>query len=369
MKDDVARSINSTRLASKFTRLPACLFAGFLRKVIVRPMLPFVVALPGIAPAVMADEDAEQFLQRDSVREYIRDLSAEHQLNRNRISGLFANLKRQQDILDAISRPAERTLTWREYRPIFITQKRIDDGVEFLQQHRELLTRAEDRFGVPAEIITAIIGVETFYGRITGSYGVLEALATLAFDYPPRSEFFSSEMTEFILLSEAEGWDTVNIKGSYAGAMGMPQFIASSYREYAIDFDEDGKRDLFENTADIIGSVGNYLGRHGWVEDGPIAERWDPDDGRSRQIKALVSDSLKPDVDAESVQALGFDSDLLTTGIKNNRLLSVMALNGEQSEELWIGYANFYAITRYNHSHLYAMAVFQLADAIRSGSQ
>ena len=365
MKDDVTRWNNRIRLMSKFSRLPnRC-----MRKAIACPMLALVVALFGIAPAVKADENAERFLQRDSVREYIRDLSAEHQLNPNRISGLFAKLKRQQDILDAISRPAERTLTWREYRPIFITQKRIDGGVEFLEQHRELLARAEDRFGVPAEIITAIIGVETFYGRITGSYGVLEALATLAFDYPPRSAFFSSEMTEFILLGEAEGWDTVNIKGSYAGAMGMPQFIASSYREYAIDFDGDGKRDLFENTADIIGSVANYLGRHGWVQDGPIAEPWDPETGTSSQIEALVSESLKPDVGAERVQALGFNSNSLAIGTSQDRLLSVMALNGEQGEELWIGYANFYTITRYNHSHLYAMAVYQLADAIRRASQ
>ena len=365
MKDDVAKSINHIRSTLKFLRLPA----GFVRKAIDCPMLLFVVALSGIAPAVMADETAEQFLQRDSVREYIRDLSAEHQLDPERISGLFAKLKRQQKILDAISRPAERTLTWREYRPIFITQKRIEGGVGFLEQHKELLTRAEDRFGVPAEIITAIIGVETYYGQITGSYGVLEALATLAFDYPPRSAFFSSEMTEFILLGEAEDWDTVNIKGSYAGAMGMPQFIASSYREYAIDFDGDGKRDLFENTADIIGSVANYLGRHGWVEGGPIAEPWDPETGISSQIEALVSESLKPDVSAETVQALGFDSDSLAIGTSDDRLLSVMALNGEQGEELWIGYANFYAITRYNHSHLYAMAVYQLADAIRNASQ
>ena len=365
MKDDVVRSNDRIQLMSKFSRPPT----GIMHKAIACAMLLFVVVLVGTAPAVMADENAERFLQRDSVREYIHDLSVEHQLNPNRISGLFAKLKRQQKILDAISRPAERTLTWREYRPIFITDKRIDGGVEFLEQHNELLKRAEDRFGVPAEIITAIIGVETFYGRITGSYGVLEALATLAFDYPPRSAFFSSEMTEFILLGEAEGWDTVNIKGSYAGAMGMPQFIASSYREYAIDFDGDGKRDLFENTADIIGSVANYLGRHGWVEDGPIAEPWNPDNGISSQIKTLVSDTLKPDVSAGRVQALGFDSDSLAIGTSDNKQLSVMALNGEQGEELWIGYANFYAITRYNHSHLYAMAVYQLADAIGSASQ
>ena len=324
--------------------------------------------LSGMLAPVMASESAERFLERDSVREYIRELSVEHQLDSHRISDLFSKLKRQQSVLDAISRPAERTLTWREYRPIFITQERINGGVQFLQQHKSLLKRAEDRFGVPAEVITAIIGVETYYGRITGSYSVLEALATLAFDYPPRAAFFSSELTEFILLSEAEGWDTVNVKGSYAGAMGMPQFIASSYRAYAIDFDKDGQRDLFNNPADIIGSVANYLARAGWVEGAPIAESWMRDAGVSSSIRALVSDTLKPDVRGDQVQALGFDSEALAIGTQSDSRLSVMMLNGKQGEELWIGYKNFYAITRYNHSHLYAMAVFQLADAIRLAS-
>jgi membrane-bound lytic murein transglycosylase B len=281
---------------------------------------------------------------------------------------LFANASSQQSVLDAISNPAERSLTWQEYRPIFLTRERIDAGLDFFDEHRALLSQAQERFGVPAEVITAIIGVETFYGRITGSYKVLEALATLAFDYPPRAEFFLSELSEFIVLAAKEGWDTPNVKGSYAGAMGFPQFISSSYRAYAIDFDNDGKRDLFANPADIIGSVAHYLAKHGWVAEAPIAERWQVDDMYTDAVRWLVSDSLKPDVNVSTVRALGFDSGMLDAGTQADRLLSVVALNGSQDEELWIAYQNFYAITRYNHSHLYAMAVFQLADAIRNAS-
>lgn len=334
-----------------------------------KPIFAVGVFLTGAFGSSLADENSEFFLQRESVRSYITDFSKEHGINANRLSGMFVRLSSQQSILDAISRPAERTLTWREYRPIFLTQKRTDDGRAFFAEHSELLNRAEAEFGVPAEIITAIIGVETSYGRITGSYKVLEALATLSFDYPPRAEFFRSEMEEFILLSELEGWDTVNVKGSYAGAMGMPQFISSSYREYAIDFDNDGTRDLFNSDADIIGSVANYLARHGWVKSAPIAERWQlADSALDDEVRDLVRNSLKPAIAADSVRALGFDTPALKHATDPNKLLSVMTLQGADTEEIWVGYPNFYAITRYNHSRLYAMAVFQLAQTIRGAS-
>lgn len=320
----------------------------------------------GLISTATADETDARFLQRESVREYIRQISSEHDLDPNRIAGLFARLTRQQSILDAISRPAERTLTWKGYRPIFITEDRINGGKRFAEKHSEVLERAQAQFGVPAEVITAIIGVETFYGRITGSYGVLEALATLAFDYPRRAKFFGSEMTEFILLSEAEGWNTVDVKGSYAGAMGMPQFIASSYRQYAVDFDGDGKRDLFDNPADIIGSVGNYLAQHGWVPDAPIAEQWQPASGISDPMRALVREALQPVIAADTVRALGFDTQNLALATADSRHVSVMTMDGEDAQELWVGYRNFYAITRYNHSRLYAMAVYQLAQSIGS---
>jgi len=308
------------------------------------------------------------FLEREDVRDYIRTLSTERGLAQERLTQLFSGLSSQPSIIEAISRPAERRLSWREYRPIFMKQKRIDLGKKFIVDNSALLARAAETYGVPAHVIAAIIGVETFYGRITGKHGVLESLATLAFDYPPRATFFRSELSEFLVLSEAEGWDTEAVKGSYAGAMGLPQFISSSYRAYAVDFDDDGKRDLFSSTADAIGSVAHYLARHGWVEGAPVAAAWPQSTNISAQIRSLVSQSLTPAVSADAVKTLGFQSPTLEPATAENRLLSVMILNGAQAEEVWVGYQNFYAITRYNHSRLYAMAVFQLARALNESS-
>jgi len=212
---------------------------------------------------------AQEFLERESVRQYLSDISAEHPLEQAQLGAWFAQLNPQQSILDAISRPAERVLSWAEYRAIFYTDRRITEGKAFYEAHEALLKNAERQFGVPAHVITAIIGVETYYGRITGKYKVLEALATLAFDYPRRASFFRSELTQFLLLSHQEQWPATQVLGSYAGAMGMPQFIASSYQRYAIDFDGDGKRDLFDNVADVIGSVANSLGVKRWYFSGP----------------------------------------------------------------------------------------------------
>ncbi len=305
---------------------------------------------------------------RPEVRSFLDKISQEEDINRIRLAGLFAGLSSQQAVLDLISRPAERTLRWADYRPIFLTTERIEAGRKFLEEHNSLLLQVEERHGVSPEYIVAIIGVETFYGRITGTFTVLEALATLAFDYPPRASFFRQELAEYLVLSEKEGWDTVDVKGSYAGAMGMPQFIASSYRQYAVDFDDDGQRDLFGSMADILGSVGNYLARHGWTAGATPAEQWQPAEGIEPPMRALVRESLRPEIDAEKILSLGFESDALQQAIENDDRVSVMTFDNDDAEELWIGYGNFYAITRYNHSRLYALAVFQLAQAISEAS-
>ena len=319
-----------------------------------------------VTSSVQAQDADSDFLNRDDVQAYISSISEENDLDEDELSELFSTVRSQQKILDSIARPAERTLTWREYRPIFLTQDRIDQGNSFYKEHQVLLEQAEESFGVPATVITAIIGVETLYGTHTGTYKVLEALATLAFDYPPRSEFFTSELTEFIVLSQAQGWDATSVMGSYAGAMGLPQFISSSYREYAIDFDEDGKRDLFNSYADIIGSVANYLARHGWVAQAAIAEQWLPEGGITDAQRALVTESLRPSVAPDTLQSMGFDTPAIERAMANDSEVSVMTMNGAQGEELWVGYSNFYAITRYNHSRLYALAVFQLAEEIKA---
>ena len=297
------------------------------------------------------------FLKRDDVREYISDVSKKHQLDPNRLAILFADVQSQQSVLDAISRPAEHVLNWAQYRPIFIGQKRIDAGREFMREHAATLARAEREFGVPAKIIAAIIGVETFYGQVTGKHGVLESVATLAFDYPPRAKFFKSELSEFLILSQSENWDTASIKGSYAGAMGWPQFISSSYRHYAIDFDNDGKRDLFNSREDVIGSVANYLNVHGWLIDQPIAAPLSVTERRRSAVKGLQRKSLKPAIAPAQLSALGFS-------VRGTDLVSVMHFQGKSGEEAWVGYKNFYVITRYNHSAMYALAVYQLGELL-----
>lgn len=304
---------------------------------------------------------AENYLQRPDVREYLKEVSTQTGLDQHFLAGLFVKLSPQQEILDAISRPAERTLNWGEYRPIFVTDRRVKEGREFMSEHRALLDKAYDAYGVPPSIIAAIIGVETFYGRITGKHGVLESLATLAFDYPPRAKFFKRELTEFLVLSNSEAWPADKVLGSYAGAMGMPQFISSSYREYAVDFDGDGRRDLFGSTDDAVGSVANYLATHGWVKNSPIAERWISGLDDKEAVRALVKQSLKPAHTAALVTATGFKSSKIEQATQGDRLVSVMTMESKNAEEFWVGYHNFYVITRYNHSRLYAMAVYQLA--------
>jgi len=272
-------------------------------------------------PVAKAQPVESAFLYRDDVRDYIKTVSQEHSLDPNRLAVLFAQIQSQQSVLDAISKPAEKVLTWAQYRPIFIKQKRIDAGRAFMEEHAATLAKAEQAYGVPANIIAAIIGVETFYGRITGRHGVLESVATLAFDYPPRAKFFKSELTEFLVLSQSENWDTAAIKGSYAGAMGWPQFISSSYRNYAIDFDDDGKRDLFGSVPDVIGSVANYLNKHGWKPNGPIAEPLLVNSNQRAAVKRLQRKSLKPDIAPSELTALGFS-------VAKEKRISVMNLQG-----------------------------------------
>ncbi len=345
-------------------RLFTCLCLCFL-------LLP----ITSIWAAEKPEGKSERYLERTEVQNFLRELAAEHQLDQHRLAGHFSDVTRQQHIIDAISTPAERTLTWGEYRGIFLKSKRIDQGRDFLAQHRALLERATDIYGVPASLITAIIGVETFYGRITGKHRVIEALATLAFDYPPRAKFFRSELTEFLVLSEKEAWDPKLIKGSYAGAMGLPQFISSSYREYAVDFDGDGKRDLHTSIADVIGSVANYLSVHGWRMGAPVASKWRSTSGKDVGHRSDISDlkrkSLKPQIALSTIKDLGYVPslpDAFLDSERDERFVSVMPLEGLDGLETWVGYHNFYVITRYNHSQLYAMAVLQLSDAIGKSS-
>lgn len=296
--------------------------------------------------------------QRPSVQRYIEEVAAAHGLDQRWLVELFDDIYPQQSVIDRISKPAERVLVWHEYKPIFITDKRIQAGIQFAREHVDLLSRVEEEFQVPAEIITAIIGVETFYGTYTGKDHALSALATLAFEYPPRATFFRRELTELLLLSQEERLDPSSLTGSYAAAMGMPQFIASSYRQYAVDFDEDGRRDLWSSKADIIGSVANYFKRHGWLSGEPVAEQINT---REKSYKALITKSLKPSHTLVDLHAKG-----LKTEQRSEQKVSVMEFKTKSGFETWVGFHNFYVITRYNHSRLYAMAVYQLSEALKN---
>ena len=300
----------------------------------------------------------EQYSNHPQAQLFVEKMVAEHGFEREYVQALMKDATRKQSILDAISRPAERSKTWGEYRKIFVTNKRTRQGKEFLQTFADPLARAEREFGVPKEIIAAIIGVETRYGRNMGSYRVLDALATLGFDYPKRAAFFSQQLEEYLLLVKEQSFDPRKVKGSYAGAMGFGQFIPSSYRYYAIDFDGDGVADIINNPIDAIGSVANYFKSHGWKSTASVVSAATVSEQHDAQ---LAKQKLKPKLTLAQLNEAGY---LATTNLDQSQLATVMRLEGDNGDEYWIGLENFYVITRYNHSRLYAMAVYQLSQAL-----
>lgn len=293
---------------------------------------------------------------------FINEMVSKHDFNRAELNNWFKQVKQRPDIIKAISSPAEG-LPWYKYRPIFLTKSRIKGGVEFWGQHADTLARAEKTYGVPPEIIVAIIGVESRYGRYKGKYPVMEALATLAFNYPKRSKFFRSELEQFLLLTREEKINPLSLKGSYAGAMGGPQFISSSYRHYAVDFDNDGKRDLWNNTTDIIGSVANYFSMHGWKKGKAITTRANTKQANvnGEKFRSLVKLGVKPKHTLKFMQQQGIKPNKKLPG---DQLAALIELTTKGKPEHWLGLKNFYVITRYNHSELYAMAVYQLGSEI-----
>lgn len=292
--------------------------------------------------------------------ELIDELVQEHAFDRASLISLFAGAERKESILEAIAKPAEKRLEWFEYRRIFITKDRIEKGQAFIQQYLTTLEKAEHQFGVPKEIIAAIIGVETRYGIHKGSHRVLDALATLGFDYPPRAKFFSSELKHALLLAREQGFDIKEMKGSYAGAMGYGQFIPSSYRHYAIDFDGDKVADILENPIDAIGSVANYFSMHHWKKGGPVAFLLS-ENKLSGSTDKYTSKSLKPSFTIAEMRKSGLAIPEQLSAADFAKIQNFQLENGEQN---WLTLHNFYVITRYNHSHLYAMAVFELAKEL-----
>ncbi len=289
---------------------------------------------------------------------FVNKMMKEHQFTEQALTELFKQVEIKQSILKAIARPAEG-MPWHKYRKIFMQDSRIDGGVAFWKENEKTLAAVEEKYGVPPEIITAIIGVETLYGGNTGSFRVIDALSTLAFAYPKRSTFFTAELEAFLLLCREENMKPLEPQGSYAGAMGMPQFMPSSFRAYAADFEGDSKRDIWGNTPDVIASVANYFVEHRWRKGEPVTY---PVHAESDAYKALLSKGLKPDVTIAQLRK----ADIMMPGeLKASAKAKLLAFEQPASEDLWVGLHNFYVITRYNHSQLYAMAVYQLSQAVK----
>lgn len=291
---------------------------------------------------------------------FIEEMVSSHDLNREDLVRVLSTAEKKDSIIAAMTRPAEAK-PWHEYRRIFVTPERVAGGVAFIQEHRALLERVEAEFGVPVEMIAAIVGVETRYGDITGSYRVLDALATLAFHYPPRAKFFRGELKHFLLLAQEENLPGREVLGSYAGAMGLGQFIPSSYRAYAVDFDGDGRRDLWGSKADAIASVANYFHAHRWRPGDPVAVPAKAG-ADARELKSLP---LDPQYPLEQMIDWGYQP---VVAVENGQeLATLIELESERGPEFWIGFHNFYVISRYNRSALYSMAVYQLSQAIARG--
>jgi membrane-bound lytic murein transglycosylase B len=319
---------------------------------LIRILLALLVYAPAYAQA--------SYAERPEVEAFVRDLAQRHGLEESELKRVFARAQRLDPVLEAIARPAERVRTWDEYRALLITERRIAEGVEFWKKNRRTLDRAQTKYGVAPEYVVAIIGVETFYGRNTGNWRVLDALTTLAFDYPPRARFFRSELESYLLMAHEAGLDVFSVRGSYAGAIGIPQFMPSSARRYAVDFDGNGTIDLQKSRADAIGSVANFLKVHGWERGADVAvdarvagEGWRTyADGRFEPRYSLT-ELRQAGIEFDSPQPPGAAATV------------VELANAERPSEFRVGLRNFYVITRYNRSALYAAAVTSLAVELK----
>ncbi len=310
--------------------------------------------------ATAAQAGSVNYAQRDDVRQFITEMVDRHGFAGRELRRLFSRVHHQPAIVRAITPPAQaHAKSWQDYRALFLSRERIDAGLRFRERHSEALVRAAQQFGVPPEIIVAIIGVETAYGRNMGGYRVMDALTTLAFDFPRRGEFFRSELEHYLLYTREAGIDALGMLGSYAGAIGIPQFMPGSYRRFALDYDGDGRRDLRGSAVDAIGSVANFLSAHGWEAGQPVAAPAQVTDGRFRP---LADAGIKP---LYRVGDLGSFGVTHSQPLPPETLCALVELETPgQPAEYWIGLQNFYAITRYNRSSFYAVAVIELGRAL-----
>lgn len=293
------------------------------------------------------------------IKAFIDEMVTQHGFSRPRLEGIFSKVQFQPSIINLISTPSS-AIPWSQYRSRFVNPQRIKNGVSFWNQHNNILQRANQEYGIPEEIIVAIIGVETSYGASTGKHRVIDALTTLAFDFPKRAEFFRSELVQYLLLAQEQNFDLLSIRGSYAGAIGIPQFMPGSYRKFAVDFDGDGKVDLANSVADAIGSVANYLKQYGWEVGGPIVIQ---SSVKADHLQEILESGIEPKHTIKQLQEVSI---IPMQSFENERLAALIELKDNENFQYWLGFKNFYVITRYNRSSFYAMSVHQLAEAIRN---
>ena len=315
-----------------------------------------------IYPAFAVPSD---YTKRSEVIQFIEEISKKHDLDNIWLMNLLSQAEYQSTVIKAILPGTKATRSWKRYRSIMVNETRITQGLAFWRENRATLQRAEQTFGVPAKYIVAIIGIETAYGRTMGNYRLIDALTTLAFDYPRRAAFFKGELEQFLLLCKEQGWDPLTIKGSYAGAIGLPQFMPSSYRQYAVDFNQDGKIRLFDSPEDAIGSVANYLKEKGWQTNEPVA---DPVSFKTTlpNTEKWQNPTIAPELTASQLEVF---LPSYPNGEPTQSFALIPLETPKEPTLYWLGYPNFYVITRYNQSSFYAMSVFQLGEALEKRMQ
>jgi len=308
---------------------------------------------------------AEPYHPRPEVAAFIADVASRHGFDVESLAKLFRAARFEPRVIKAIMPPRDPGIrSWRAYRARYIDADRIERGVRFWQANASALRKAEANYGVPAQIIVAIIGVETIYGRHMGSFSTLSALTTLAFDYPPRADLFRRELEELLLLAREKERSPLSFRGSYAGAIGIPQFLPSSYRQFGVDFDGDGRAELEGSVSDAIGSIGCFLRQHGWKANGSVTVRAKTDGDKHL---ALANGEVVPRFSRDDLDQHGVTSEQPIPEDEKSALIDLVTPH--ESTEFWLGFQNFYALTRYNRSSFYAMAVFQLSEALASACQ
>lgn len=324
--------------------------------------LAALLACGALSCAQAAPPARDAFTQRPEVRAFIRDMAERHAFVESELQFLFSRTRRMESVLKAITPPKDpRERSWHAYRERFVNEARIGEGVAFWRRHAEPLMRAAEAHGVPEEIIVAIIGVETLYGRNAGSFRVIDALATLAFLYPPRAGYFRSELEQYLLFAREAGLDVFSVRGSYAGAIGIPQFMPGSYRRFAVDFDGDGAVDLRASPADAVGSVANFLKEHGWRRGEPVQL---PAHVAGEAHRAMLEAGIEPKFSLASLRQHGVET---RSSLPVETMVALIDLpTPDAPTEYRLGMRNFYVLTRYNRSSFYAAAVYDLAQELKN---